>query len=165
MCAKFKHRIFQLIRNDGSVVVLPIGMLDELSSLPPSIASPHGALEHDLLGPYTGLDTILESRLHHSIVQRKLTPRLNTLTPCLERELTSAFEDYFPVCNDWTEIKPFRLLGKVAARLSARALVGPSMCRNADWLHISVNYTENRKSCLAPLALMAFHNLVHQYSR
>ncbi|KAI4280285.1 MAG: hypothetical protein L6R38_004563 [Xanthoria sp. 2 TBL-2021] len=138
----FKHQVFRLIRNDGNIVVLPRTSIDELSSLPSNIASPHGALEHDLLGPYTGLDTILDSRLHHSIVQRKLTPRLDTLTPHLESELTSAIEDYFPDCEEWTTIKPFRLFGKVAARVSARALVGPSLCRDRGWLDVSVNYTE-----------------------
>ncbi|PQE10350.1 Ent-kaurene oxidase protein [Rutstroemia sp. NJR-2017a WRK4] len=118
-------------------------MIEELSALPQSIASPHGALEHDLLGPYTGLDVILESRLHHSIVQRKLTPRLPTLTAPLEQELIASFEQYFPVCDDWTEITPFRLFGKIAARISARALVGPELCRNPQWLDISINYTES----------------------
>ena len=109
-----------------------------------TIASPNGALEHDLLGPYTGLDLILESRLPHSIVQRKLTPRLGSLTPCLENELKAAFEDYFPTCNDWTESIPYQLLGKISARLSGRALVGAAFCRNPTWLDISFNYTENR---------------------
>ena len=142
---KFKARAFQLIRGDGSEVVLPISLLDELSTLPASIASPNGALEHDLLGPYTGLDLILESRLHHSIVQRKLTPRLSVLTPGLENELKSAFEDYFPACNDWTKFTSYQLFGKRSARLSGRALVGAALCRDPTWLDISFNYIENRK--------------------
>lgn len=150
---KFKARAFQLIRGDGSIVVLPISLLDELSTLPASIASPNGALEHDLLGPYTGLDLILESRLHHSIVQRKLTPRLGVLTPGLENELKSAFEDYFPACDDWTEFTPYQLFGMISARLSGRALVGTALCRNPTWLDISFNYTENRKPTSGSLPL------------
>lgn len=140
---QFKDQTFQFIRNDGSVLVLPLDLIEELSSLPPLVASPHGALEHDLLGPYTGLNLILESRMHHSIVQRKLTPRLGLLTPDLEKELVAAFEDNFPACGDWTEILPYQILAKISARLAARALVGPSLCRNPTWLDISVNYTES----------------------
>lgn len=125
------------------MIVLPQDSIEELSSLPPSVASPHGALEHDLLGPYTGLNLILESRMHHSIVQRKLTPRLGVLTPGLEQELVSALEDNFPSCTEWTEIKPYQLLARISARLSARTLVGPSLSRNEQWLDISVNYVEN----------------------
>ncbi|KAF2184216.1 putative cytochrome P450 [Zopfia rhizophila CBS 207.26] len=140
---KFKNKAFRLIRNEGSIVILPNCLLEELSLLPSNIASPHGALEHDLLGHYTGLNLILESRLHHSIVQRKLTPRLGLVTPGLENELQSAFEDYFPECDDWIEFQPYQVFGKVSARLSARALVGPGLCRHPTWLDISVNYTEN----------------------
>ena len=144
--AKFKDKVFQLVRGDGVIVILPTSLLDELSTLPASIASPNGALEQDLLGPYTGLDLILESRLHHSIVQRKLTPRLGSLTPPLENEVKAAFEDYFPTCDDWTEFTPYQVFGKISARLSGRALVGATFCRNPTWLDISFNYTENRAS-------------------
>ena len=48
--------------------MLPLEVIDELSLLPPSVASPQGVLEHDLLGLYTGLNLILETRLHYSIV-------------------------------------------------------------------------------------------------
>lgn len=130
------------------MVVLPQSLLSELSALPSSIASPNAALENDLLGPYTGLNLILESRLHHSIVQRKLTPRLGKITSGLEHELKAAFEEYFPSCNEWVEFTPYQLLGKVSARLSGRALVGSDLCRNATWLDISFNYTENRASRL-----------------
>ncbi|KAL4736669.1 cytochrome P450 [Aspergillus similis] len=92
---KFKDRTFQLIRGDGSVVILPLHLIDELSSLPQSVASSHGALERDLLGRYTGLDIILTSRMHHTIVQRKLTPRLPALTPALQDEVTLAVQEVF----------------------------------------------------------------------
>ena len=164
--AKFKDRAFQLVRGDGIIVILPNSLLDEISTLPATIASPNGALEHDLLGPYTGLDLILESRLHHSIVQRKLTPRLGVLTPRLENELKAAFEDYFPTCDDWTEFMPYHVFGKISARLSGRALVGATLCRNPTWLDICFNYTENRASSSKPpcLKLVACANRHGQYS-
>ncbi|MCJ1405151.1 hypothetical protein MMC11_008377 [Xylographa trunciseda] len=159
MPVKFKARAFHLIRGEGTVLVLPISLLDELSTLPSSIASPNGALEQDLLGPYTGLDLILESRLHHSIVQRKLTPRLGVLTPGLEDELKSAIEDYFPPCDEWTEFMPYQLFGKISARLAGKALVGPALCRDLTWLDISVNYTECLFETIVILRL--FPNWLH----
>lgn len=131
------------------MVILPANLIDELSSLHSSVASNHRALEKDLLGPYTGLDIILESRMHHTIVQRKLTPRLPLLTPALQDELTLAIEEFFPVCSEWTEMVPFNVLGQVAARLAARVTVGPAFCRDPKWLDISVNYTESCEQCQA----------------
>ena len=83
--------------------------------------------------------------MHHSIVQRKLTPRLGALTPALEQELVAALDDYLPSSTNWTEIGIYQALGKVSARLSARTLVGSALCRNEIWLDISVNYVENCK--------------------
>jgi hypothetical protein len=146
---QFRDRPFQIARNDGNIVVLPHNLLKELSSLPGDVASPHGALEHDLLGPNTGLNLILESRLHHSIVQRKLTPRLALLAPKLEEELRAAVDEYLPSSsaeNEWLRFQPYQVLAKISARLASRALVGPELCRNKLWLDISVNYTESRKT-------------------
>ncbi|KAF2187594.1 putative cytochrome P450 [Zopfia rhizophila CBS 207.26] len=151
---KFKNEAFRLVRNDRSIFILPTCLLDELSRLPSTTASPHGALESDLLGEYTGLNLILDSRLHHSIVQRKLTPRLGLLTPHLETELQSAFQDNFPACDDWTEFQPYQVFAKLSARLSARALVGPKLCRDPIWLDISVNYTENLFRTIVILRLL-----------
>ena len=83
--------------------------------------------------------------MHHTIVQRKLTPRLPMLTPALQYELKDSLDNLMPTSSDWSEILPFRLFGKVAARLSARAMVGPAYCRHPLWLDISVNYTESCK--------------------
>ncbi|KAJ5727075.1 cytochrome P450 [Penicillium malachiteum] len=140
---KFKTGTFQLIRGAGSMVILPHSTLEELSLLPNSIASGNLALEHDLLGPYTGLDMILEHRIHHSIVQRKLTPRLPLLAPALHAELNSAFEERIPPAEDWTDIQPFLDFGFGVARIASRAIVGPAFCRNPAWINIAVNYTQD----------------------
>lgn len=67
------------------------------------------------------------------------------LTPALQYELKDSLDNLMPTSSDWSEILPFRLFGKVAARLSARAMVGPAYCRHPLWLDISVNYTESCK--------------------
>ncbi|KAK8123379.1 hypothetical protein PG999_003297 [Apiospora kogelbergensis] len=119
--ARYKSGTFQLVRNQGNIVILPASLLEELSVLPSNVASPHGALEHDLLGSYTGLNLILESRIHHSIVQRKLTPRLSLLTPALEAELRFALQESFPKLqhDNWAEFQPYQIFGKISARLTA----------------------------------------------
>ncbi|KAK4234571.1 cytochrome P450 [Achaetomium macrosporum] len=140
---KFPTKPFQLIRSDGPVVVLPPTLLDEIARLPYNICESTAALERDLLGSFTGVGLILESRLHHSIVQRKLTPRLPLLLSRMEAAVTSAFETNFPQSENWTEFQPYQALSGVSARLSAEIIVGPSFCENKEWLHIAVEYTES----------------------
>ncbi|KAJ5623052.1 hypothetical protein N7490_011657 [Penicillium lividum] len=145
--AQFKNGTFQLIRANGNIVILPLSALEELSQLPTTLASPTGALEHDLVGEYSGVNVISQSRIHHTIVQRKLTPRPPLLMPALQDELEIAIADTFPASSlnqseDWTDIKPFHFMGQLVARLSARALVGSEFCRDPVWLDISLSFTE-----------------------
>jgi hypothetical protein len=152
-----RHRTgpFQLIRSDGRVIVLPITLLDELSRLPHHIAESTAALERDLLGHLTGVNLILESRLHHSIVQRKLTPRLPLLLPRMEAAVNWAFDRYFPDGEEWTVFEPYQTLSRVSARLSSEVIVGPAFCESEEWLHIAVEYTE---SCMCVTLHCASHN-------
>lgn len=124
-------------------MVLPLSLLEELSRLPPHIAESTSALERDLVGSFTGVDLILENRLHHSIVQRKLTPRMPLLLPRMEEAVSAAFEKYLPESEDWEEFQPYKALSHVSARLGAEVIVGPAFCDNPDWLNIAVEYTEN----------------------
>ncbi|KAI1384137.1 putative cytochrome P450 [Hypoxylon trugodes] len=140
---KFKNGCFQLIRSNGCVLFLPLSVLEELSNLPATVASPNTALENDLLGHYTGLSLILESRAHHSIVQRRVTPRLGLMTPRLEAEIHSACSESFPNSQEWVEFQPYKTLAKVSARISAQAIVTPEFAHDPKWLEISVEYTEN----------------------
>ncbi|KAK4169837.1 cytochrome P450 [Cladorrhinum sp. PSN259] len=140
---KYRDKAFQLMRSNGPVVVLPVHLLDEVARIPHNVAESTAALEQDLLGQFTGVDLILESRLHHSIVQRKLTPRLTTLLPQMEEAATAAFDEYFPQSTEWTEFMPYQALAKASARLSAGVIVGPEFADNEEWLHVAIDYTEN----------------------
>ncbi|KUI56676.1 Ent-kaurene oxidase [Cytospora mali] len=140
---KYQNSAFQLIRNEGRVLVLPLSLLEEVSRLPSNIAESTAALERDLVGSFTGVDLILESRLHHSIVQRKLTPRLPLLLPRMEEAVTMAFTNHLPQGEEWTEFQPYKALSYVSARLGAEVIVGPAFCDNPKWLHVAVEYTEN----------------------
>lgn len=132
------------------MIILPSSLLEQFSSLPHGIASPRDAIWNDLLGSHHTLNLIKEGKLHNSIIQRRLTPKLALLAPKLEEELVAAIEEYFPSVTEtgtkkWVNFQPHQELVKISARLSARALVGPELCRNEKWLHISVHYTETRK--------------------
>lgn len=151
---KYRTSPFQLIRNEGKVLVLPQAVLEELSRLPPNIAEGTAALNQDLVGHFTGVDLILDSRLHYSIVQRKLTPRLPLLLPRMEKAVNEAFESYIPTAEEWTEFKPYKALSYVSARVGAEVIVGPTFCDNPRWLHIAVEYTESRKCTVTRVVLL-----------
>ena len=123
--------------------------MKEFANLPIHIASPQVALDHDLLGYYTGINLLLEDRLHSSIVQRKLTPNIPLLLPRIEEAVSAALGRSLPASGDWTEIQPYHALSLVAATVSAEALVGPEFSKNPIWLECSLNYTESGEHILA----------------
>lgn len=140
---KFKDGAFKLMRSDVNMVVLPPKHIPELSSLPLDIASGIKALEADLLGKWTGLHIIIHSRLHHQLVQRRLTPNLSLVIPALEDEVAASLDACFPQCHEWTSFKPYYTLLEVSSRVSSRVLVGYPICQNPEWIDISSNFTEN----------------------
>ncbi|KAI0898669.1 cytochrome P450 [Annulohypoxylon nitens] len=44
---------------------------------------------------------------------------------------------------EWIGFKPYEQFCRVAARLSAKAIVGPSFSHNETWLNLAVDYTES----------------------
>ncbi|KAI1447064.1 cytochrome P450 [Annulohypoxylon stygium] len=139
----FKNSTFQLIRSHGQLTILPLSLLEELAALPVTISNPSAALEQDLMGRYTGINLILENRLHHTIVQRRLTPRLPLLIPRIEQAVVESVEECFPARDEWMECQPYHALGHVSARAAADAIVGPLFSDSKIWLDVAFNYTEN----------------------
>ncbi|CAG8981863.1 hypothetical protein HYALB_00009539 [Hymenoscyphus albidus] len=142
--SQFKTSAYMLARSDVNMIVLPASAVTELSSLPNQIANGLLALERDMLGKWTGLHMDVESRLHHKVVQRKVTPNLEILTPTVEEEVRNSFLDYLPQnCeNDWVEIEPYYVLLKVTARISGRVLIGFPICRDERWLDFAMIFTQ-----------------------
>ena len=55
-------------------------------------------------------------------------------------------EHLLPLTNslvDWVAVKPYHLILKLVARMSARIFLGYPLCRNEQWLEISTQFTEN----------------------
>lgn len=45
--------------------------------------------------------------------------------------------------DSYVSTQIYNVLLRVVARISARVFVGPDICRNEEWLHTSIHYTEN----------------------
>lgn len=138
-----KRQAFKFVRNDADMVVLPVSMVEEIRTLPSSIANPTVAHAHNLLGSYTKMDLILRSNLHFRMIQTKLTPSLGSLTRPMEEEVKFAVDNHVPNSEDWVPIKPYHTVLDLVARTSARVFVGLPLCRSQEWLEISTQFTEN----------------------
>ncbi|KAI1809749.1 hypothetical protein GGS20DRAFT_590284 [Poronia punctata] len=148
--SRFKHQAFRYVRGQDDAVVLPFALLGELAALPSTVASAHDAISQDLLGSYTGINSIVESRLHHQVIQKKLNPSLSKLAPALEERLCSVLDEHFGHLpqvgeSERTSFNPYHFMGAISARLSSYIIVGPDLSKNSDWIELSLKYTESGK--------------------
>jgi hypothetical protein len=84
------------------MIVLPSKYVNELRSLPHSIASPTLAHAYNLSGSSTNMNIILKNNLHFRALQEKLTPNLNKLTGPMIDELDYAVKLELPECESKT---------------------------------------------------------------
>ncbi|ORX92482.1 cytochrome P450 [Clohesyomyces aquaticus] len=150
---KYPSKAWRFLRADTDLLVLPSKYVEELRSLPHSIASPTLAHAYNLSGSNTNMNIILKSNLHFRALQERLTPNLNKLAQPMQEELRYAMDLELPKREEWTPIKPYHTILRLVARVSARIFLGVPLCRDEKWLEISTEFTENTFITLVVLRL------------
>ncbi|KAI1500520.1 cytochrome P450 monooxygenase [Biscogniauxia marginata] len=141
---EFKNSMFKVRRNDGEILIISNKHADKLRNMPEEHVSAIGAHIKNLLGRFSTTTIMLESDLPIRVLQQKLTPSLNSTIPLLGDELDYALGVEVPHCKDgWVNVQIHDIILRIVARVSARVFLGPSICRNEEWLHTSIHYTEN----------------------
>ncbi|KAH7042706.1 cytochrome P450 [Macrophomina phaseolina] len=100
------------------------------------------------MADYKGFDALhvaLQDGVFSEVVRVKLTQSLAKLTPILSAEASASIEDLFPATQEWTTPDtPFYSLAlQLVARVSSRAFLGERLCRDKDWLRISIAFTRD----------------------
>ena len=59
------------------------------------------------------------------------------------KEAIAVLDENIPASDSgaWTSFETYDLISKIASRVSAFALVGPELCRNEEWLNLSIHTT------------------------
>ncbi|KAK9775109.1 putative Cytochrome P450 monooxygenase [Seiridium cardinale] len=157
---KFRETMFRVLRNDGDILIISNKHLDQLRNMPDEHISAIKAHIKNLLGRFSTTTIMLESDLPTRVLQQKLTPSLASAIHLLQTELEYAAEVEIPVLPDqWVSIQMYDVLLRLVARISARVFVGPDLCRNKEWLHATIHYTEN--VFMTVMTLRMFPPIVH----
>ncbi|RYP17322.1 hypothetical protein DL765_004613 [Monosporascus sp. GIB2] len=141
---KFKNSLFKIRRNDGEILIIPNKHVEELRSLPEDEVSGMDAHVKNITGWYTTGDILLEGDLPTRVIQQKLTPNLNAAALPMKDELDYALQVEMPDCRDeWVSVSIYDILLRIVARVSARVLMGPVVCRDEEWVSTAIHFTEN----------------------
>ncbi|KAF4822356.1 Cytochrome P450 monooygenase 1 [Colletotrichum tropicale] len=88
--------------------------------------------------PYIALGT----EILHNVIKWNLTPAgISKLNKPLSDEADAALRDILTDNEEWHEVLLGDVLIRIVARVSSVIFLGPELCRNPDWLKITVNYT------------------------
>ncbi|GME48301.1 Cytochrome P450 [Neofusicoccum parvum] len=138
-----KGRIFQVIGANGPVIVLPPSFAEEIRN--DHRLSFTGVIDHNFFPSYPGLEIFnpigTGNDILQEVVRKNLTLALDGMTPVLSSEMKLAMSKLLPATGDWTPLKFFHVAPQLTARLSGRAFLGESLCRNDEWLNVSIKYT------------------------
>lgn len=140
---QFKGRVFQVNGANGPVVILPPSFAEEIRN--DSRLSFTGVIDHNFFPSYPGLEIFnpigTGNDILQEVVRKNLTLALDGMTPVLSAEMKLAMSKLLPATKDWTSIKFFPVAPQLTTRLSGRAFLGETLCRNEEWLDVSIKYT------------------------
>ncbi|KAM3506666.1 hypothetical protein MY11210_007457 [Beauveria gryllotalpidicola] len=91
-----------------------------------------------------GFEPFNLSDSHHitkAIVRKDLTKQLAKVTRPLAEETSLALSDLLTDSIEWHEANVRQTVLHLVARISARVFLGDQLCRNADWLRVTKEYT------------------------
>ncbi|KAH7309460.1 cytochrome P450 [Stachybotrys elegans] len=137
---KFKDAIYQIKATEGVQVLVPPKYIGEMKSLPEDVLSATEAVADALQSKYTKFSAGHNGELLTLMLRGRLTQNLARLQPQLKEELDYITTTEFPACDDWTPVKWIPFAVRAVSRLSGRAFVGPSICRDEKWMDTSTNF-------------------------
>ncbi|KAI1845528.1 hypothetical protein JX266_008386 [Neoarthrinium moseri] len=122
------------------LVILPLKYLSEVkSALQSKLSFPTFLDKSNLLTVVGGPTMNFEVT---RMVRLRVNRALKDLVEPLQDECLYAWNKVVPACADWTPITLFPILNQLFARIAARVMVGPELCRDDEWLNLALSYTE-----------------------
>ncbi|KAI1843488.1 hypothetical protein JX266_010314 [Neoarthrinium moseri] len=92
-------------------------------------------------------------RIFHDAIKINLTQDIAKLNIPLSEEASHALQKHWTDNTEWHEI-PLKLLAfKIVSQLSSRVFLGEELCRNDDWLQVTVDYTRDSMQAAQDLRL------------
>ncbi|TLS21078.1 uncharacterized protein PpBr36_10642, partial [Pyricularia pennisetigena] len=137
---RFPGQPFKLLSNVGPVTILPPDRANEVKSLPTlnfrkafAYALPAGCPGRDVFWLLDHPNEIVQK-----VVMKHLTKRLNSVTGPMALEAAFAIDKVLGNNPDWTEVIIYEKTTQIVARVSSRVFLGSQICRNEEWLDVTI---------------------------
>ncbi|KAL2802403.1 cytochrome P450 [Aspergillus granulosus] len=124
-----KYDLFYQLRTPVRwVIVVPPRFVDEIrTALPTHLSAKEAAND--------------ANKFHFHIIKTQLTPNLELKIGDLLDEISLVFDQEIGCPADWKPVVMARTAHRIATRTANRLLVGAPLCRNEEYLQMSIRYT------------------------
>ncbi|KAF8806841.1 cytochrome P450 [Phlegmacium glaucopus] len=126
------------------VVVTGPKLIAEYRKVPEHLFSSRSAFESTFQHEYTFHHTMTSApRYHLSIIKSQLTRSIGKVASEMHDEVVAAFDEYLQtnVDGEWGTFPVLEIMPKLACRANNRVFVGFPLCRDPDFLALSVKRT------------------------
>ncbi|PCH34303.1 cytochrome P450 [Wolfiporia cocos MD-104 SS10] len=140
---KYKGSAFRIPMFDRWVVVVcGAAMAEELRKVPDDEMSFLQAAEELVQTKYTIAEDVIHHPIHIPVIRGPLTRNIAALIPDMFDEISFATDELIPTRGDeWVTISAYSTMTQLVARTSNRVFIGPTMCRNKEYLDIVIGFT------------------------
>ncbi|KAI0804683.1 cytochrome P450 [Irpex lacteus] len=140
--SKYRDGIFKIpYLNSWHIVVSGPKLIDELRQAKDDELSFAEAVAESLQQRHTMGEESMVNPYHIPVVRGELTKNVNNVLPDVHDELEQCFPEIIPLNDEWTSFTAMEKILQIVARASGRVFVGIPVCRNKEYLDISIAYT------------------------
>ncbi|KAF7862708.1 hypothetical protein EAF04_007581 [Stromatinia cepivora] len=140
--AKYKDSVYSLWTTDMDRVIVSRKFMKDFSVLPRKQVRLTASVRH--AGPYTGFDIAEESDLQFVVCSGQLSQNISRLAQPTYDEILFRLNSKLEKTesnNGNYSFPLFALVIELITSATARAFVGPELCRNPEWLSTATGYT------------------------
>ncbi|KIK80434.1 hypothetical protein PAXRUDRAFT_833529 [Paxillus rubicundulus Ve08.2h10] len=124
-----------------AVVVSGPKLVDDVRKASDDELSLMEAMNDNLNSEYTLGHDVHHNPYHAAIIRSQLTGNLGILYPDIRHEIVTAFEEILDLRgNEWKSVPAFQTVREVISRTTNRILVGLPLCRNPDWIDLTIQF-------------------------
>ncbi|KAJ5300310.1 uncharacterized protein N7443_005312 [Penicillium atrosanguineum] len=143
---------FQLVTNMGTYLILSDRYAEEIKN--DDRFSAFDALNDVILLELPGFETMFQGSLHNHVspvAVWALNRELVHLTRSLSDETGQCLQAQWTDATGWHNVSIHDTVLTLVAQLTTRALIGPELCRNPEWIDIAISFTIIRAIAVADI--------------
>ncbi|RAH46897.1 cytochrome P450 [Aspergillus brunneoviolaceus CBS 621.78] len=135
------RKVFQLVAASDPTIVLHPSLVDEVKNHP-HLSFDEANKKFFFGSKIPGFEVFEKIEpIQMDVINKRLTHSLGQLVTPLSKETSSVLREKLPKSDAWTPVSFAMDIPYIVARLSTLVFLGEKICRDEQWLNVSVNFT------------------------